>query len=177
MEEKEYIQEILQDDRDGTLVSGDSLGHIMFWNGKTGAMKQTIRAHAADVLALAASRDGTQVFSAGVDCKMTNYRKVNEDRKKSKRTMWMTAESRQYHSHDIRALAINHTTGTLVSGGVDVQLVAWSTKLDKKVEPIRLPPFPHKYLVSTSKSQQLVMAAYFNSLSVSRLGQGKKSIG
>ncbi|KAI9312630.1 WD40-repeat-containing domain protein [Dichotomocladium elegans] len=158
--------------KDGTLVSGDSLGHVMFWNSKMGTMKQTIRSHAADILALAVSKDGQQVFSAGVDCKLTAYRKTMENDKKSGRSMWSTVESRQYHSHDIRALALyeNDTSSIVVSGGVDVQLVACPAKQFPKLGQLRLPPFPQKYLVSLSKSHKLVMGTYFNSLALWKLG-------
>jgi U3 small nucleolar RNA-associated protein 4 len=40
--------------KDGTVVSGDSLGGVTFWDWKTCTQKYRIRAHYADVLCMAA---------------------------------------------------------------------------------------------------------------------------
>lgn len=39
--------------RDGTIVSGDSMGLVKFWDIKTSTQIKSIRAHEADVLCLA----------------------------------------------------------------------------------------------------------------------------
>jgi hypothetical protein len=41
--------------RDDTIISGDSLGHVCFWEGTFGTMKQKLGAHDADVLCLASN--------------------------------------------------------------------------------------------------------------------------
>ena len=37
---------------DHTLISGDSLGHVQFWDGYTGSLISSFSQHTADVVAL-----------------------------------------------------------------------------------------------------------------------------
>ena len=39
--------------RDGTIISGDSLGMVKFWDSRTCTQLQTFKAHGADVLCMA----------------------------------------------------------------------------------------------------------------------------
>jgi U3 small nucleolar RNA-associated protein 4 len=52
---------------DGTIVSGDSDGATQFWEGRFGTLVSRLQQHVADVMAVAASVDGSLVYSAGVD--------------------------------------------------------------------------------------------------------------
>lgn len=152
---------------------------MTFWDSKLGTVKQSIRAHGADILCIAASKDGNQVFSAGVDRKITAFRRTQTGGKKNGKTEtvtdWINVGSRRYHWHDIRALALDDRAkvNSIVSGGVDVELVACPAAEFPKLIQNRLPPFPHKYIVSMSKSHKLVMSAFFNSVSLWRLGEAE----
>jgi U3 small nucleolar RNA-associated protein 4 len=57
----------------GDFVSGDSAGEVRFYSGKNYGQMQRIAGHEADVLDLAVSRDGTSVFSAGMDRRTCFY--------------------------------------------------------------------------------------------------------
>ncbi|KAL9541470.1 hypothetical protein MBANPS3_009109 [Mucor bainieri] len=156
------------------IVSGDSRGAVTFWDSKMGTVKQSIRAHGADVLCLAATKDGNQVFSAGVDRKITSFRRTTKKKNATDNVNdWINVGSRRYHWHDIRALALDERPkiNSIVSGGVDVELVACPAVEFPKLIQNRLPPFPHKYIVSMSKSHKLIMSAFFNSISLWRLGE------
>ena len=142
----------------------------MFWDGDRGTVKQTIKAHAADILAVTGSADGTVVVSSGVDCKSMTFQKVEGNKKKGTKGTWANVNRRRNHWHDVRALAIEKKKGILVSGGVDVGLVTSSGPLFKD-HTVQLPPFPGKYLISQVKD--LVMATFSNSISLWRLGRGK----
>ncbi|VDM33752.1 unnamed protein product [Hydatigera taeniaeformis] len=50
-----------------TLFSGDSRGNVCVWDIEVGALVSSFRSHAADVLALAVSKDNQSVFAAGAD--------------------------------------------------------------------------------------------------------------
>ena len=56
---------------DGTMVSGDSKGTLQFWDGQHGTLLQTFSQHKADILATAASRDGSMVFATGIDVQVS----------------------------------------------------------------------------------------------------------
>ena len=58
---------------DLTCVSGDSTGHVNFYDGRHGTLVRRFASHSADVLALAASADESKVFASGVDQKVVCF--------------------------------------------------------------------------------------------------------
>ncbi|KAK0465326.1 WD40-repeat-containing domain protein [Desarmillaria tabescens] len=129
---------------DGTIVSGDSLGMVEFWDSRTCTQLQSFQGHGADVLCLAVSPEGSVVYSSGVDQKTTQYSLVKThitDSTSTGRTTtrWIQSSSRRMHSHDIRALAMwppytplptSHKRSfpidvapVLASGGLDMSVV------------------------------------------------------
>jgi WD40 repeat protein len=56
---------------DGTVVSGDSLGHVQIWDGRSGTLTQTFdhNEDGADVFCLAVSEDEDKIFVSGVDAR------------------------------------------------------------------------------------------------------------
>lgn len=176
----------------GIIVSGDSLGNVMFWQASSGTLQQSFKAHGADILTVVASRNGQRVYTAGVDRQIVAFKVVDiTDEKKSKkntnsgkvngneiinnqsRLKWVIAGNRRYHSHDIRALALHddRNVDSLVSGGVDVQLIAVPAADFPNLIQNKLPPCPQKDLISVSKSKRLMMCTFFNSVVVWRLGK------
>ncbi|GLB36397.1 putative WD40 repeat-like protein [Lyophyllum shimeji] len=97
---------------DGTIVSGDSLGMIKFWDSRTCTQLQSFQGHGADVLCLAVGPDGNTVFTSGVDQKTSLFSLVktgNPDQGSNPlvgaSSRWIHSCSRRMHSHDVRALA------------------------------------------------------------------------
>lgn len=93
---------------DGTIVSGDSMGIVKFWDPRTHTQMHSFRAHGADVLCLTISHDGTAVYSSGVDQKITQFALIHpptSSTSSSSRPHWVQTTSRRLHSHDVRALA------------------------------------------------------------------------
>ncbi|KZT74838.1 WD40 repeat-like protein [Daedalea quercina L-15889] len=97
---------------DGTIVSGDSMGIVKFWDPVTCTQTDSFPGHAADILCMTISPDGTAVYTSGVDQKITQFTHVkitNPDSKsilKRSSSRWIMSASRRMHSHDVRALAI-----------------------------------------------------------------------
>ena len=60
---------------DGTMVSGDSSGNVQLWDASHGTLLTGFRQHCADVLALAASPDGTTLFACGADPQVAIFRR------------------------------------------------------------------------------------------------------
>ncbi|GAA5983875.1 hypothetical protein JCM11641_006404 [Rhodosporidiobolus odoratus] len=95
---------------DGTIVSGDSMGNVKFWDSETGTQSQSFKAHKADVLALALGSDGTSLFTSGVDQKTTEFRLVTVASSRIHDVpagRWIQASGRRLHSHDVRAIVIS----------------------------------------------------------------------
>ncbi|OSX67759.1 hypothetical protein POSPLADRAFT_1176689 [Postia placenta MAD-698-R-SB12] len=131
---------------DGTIVSGDSMGIVKFWDPRTCTQLDSFQGHAADVLCLTISPEGTAVYTSGVDQKITQYSHVKTSRAEASSSLlarsparWVQSTSRRMHSHDVRALAIwppyspvppSHrrkfpidVAPVLVSGGLDMSVV------------------------------------------------------
>lgn len=149
----------------------------MFWDSELGTLKQSLKAHSADILSIVASTDGNLVFSAGVDQKLVVNKRV-QGQKNKKKTLpgtWATLGSRRYHWHDVRALALDDRPeiNSIVSGGVDVELVASPAKEFPRLQQNRITPFARRNIISISKSHKLVMARFFSTISLWKLGKGK----
>ena len=61
---------------DGTMATGDASGAVQLWDASLGTRLAAFRAHAADVLALAASPAGDVLFAAGVDPSLAAFQRV-----------------------------------------------------------------------------------------------------
>lgn len=94
---------------DLTVVTGDSTGHVCFYDGQHGTLLRRFGSHQADILALAVSRDETRVFAAGVDQKVVCFSPTPPANQAQQRQQpaargWLIACSRRPHTHDVRAL-------------------------------------------------------------------------
>lgn len=105
----------------GDFVSGDSTGDIRIYNGKNFSQLQRISGHEADVLDLAVSRDGTSIFSAGMDRRTCFYTSVKTAATKGQGGKWRKVSHQRYHEHDVKAMATyeGNKLSVIVSGGND----------------------------------------------------------
>ncbi|QRW27175.1 U3 small nucleolar RNA-associated protein 4 [Rhizoctonia solani] len=90
--------------RDGTIVSGDSLGTVKFWDNRTATQIHSFTAHNADVLCMTISPTGEAIYTSGVDQRTIEFVKLppsGNDHGK-----WVQTTQRRIHSHDVRALAM-----------------------------------------------------------------------
>ncbi|KAG5648177.1 hypothetical protein DXG03_006132 [Asterophora parasitica] len=150
---------------DGTIVSGDSLGMVKFWDSRTCTQLQSFQGHGADVLCLAVGPEGNTVFTSSVDQKISLFSLVktgSADQAPNPLTgsssRWVQSCSRRMHSHDVRALATwpPYTTlppshkrhfpmdiaPILASGGLDMSVVVTpaalpSTTVVKVINPLQ----------------------------------------
>ncbi|PPQ90453.1 hypothetical protein CVT25_014971 [Psilocybe cyanescens] len=93
---------------DGTIISGDSLGMVKFWDSRTCTQLYSFKAHGADVLCMVISPEGRAIYTAGVDQKTVQFSLVKTSSTESgpSASRWTQTCSRRMHSHDVRALAI-----------------------------------------------------------------------
>ena len=89
---------------DHTLISGDSLGHVQFWDGYTGSLISSFSQHTADVVALEFNEKENIVFASGVDHKVVMLRLVENG--SSGQKQWKYCYAHRAHTHDVKCLAI-----------------------------------------------------------------------
>lgn len=96
---------------DGTVVSGDSMGNVKFWDGEMGTQLQSFKGHKADVLCLAVGTDGSSIFTSGIDQKTVEFRQVavarSRDHDVAANARWIQSSGRRLHSHDVRAIVVS----------------------------------------------------------------------
>ena len=100
----------------GDIISGDSRGEVMFWDGKTYSLRQRIKAHEGDVLTMDVNRAGDMVVASGVDRRTVLLGLQKGGQQKGR---WAEVVGRRMHSHDVRAVAVweGGSISTMVSGG------------------------------------------------------------
>ena len=142
---------------DGTIVSGDSLGHVQLWDGNTGTLLQSFdqNDNKADVLSLAISANECRVFASGVDSRVICVeRPVTIPPTSSGPPKWVMTHAQRPHTHDVKAMALCHRRdhsgcfgeGTpseiLCSGGVDTKLCTYAIQEFGKSRPRSIYPWP-----------------------------------
>jgi U3 small nucleolar RNA-associated protein 4 len=105
----------------GDFVSGDSTGDIRIYSGKNYSQTQRITGHEADVLDLAVSKDGTMMFSGGMDRRTCYYtcNKKSGAARGNRGEKWRKVTHKRYHEHDVKAMVTYEGTklNVVVSGG------------------------------------------------------------
>jgi U3 small nucleolar RNA-associated protein 4 len=100
----------------GDIVTADSSGEARFFDSRLFTQYQRIKAHEGDILSIAVSQDGTQIFTAGIDRRTSVFVRASSGRQ------WVKSRHRFYHEHDVKALAVYDGNKTqrmsfLASGG------------------------------------------------------------
>jgi len=102
---------------DMTIVSGNSLGRVEFWDGMFGTLLASFTNHTADVTCLLRvpstnlSSSQSAIFSASTDSRLSLYHLMPNNR-------WIFGNSRTVCNRDIFAMAMLDTN-TIVTGGLD----------------------------------------------------------
>lgn len=131
---------------DGTIVSGDSTGSVRFWDRKLYAPQQGYRPHAADVLCIAVTPDGGNIFTCGVDRKMICHGPT------SGKDKWTQVQGRRIHMHDVLAMACYRSADTdlLVTGSRDTVLAIMSSR--------KFMRSAHRVLYPVPQSSHMILA-------------------
>lgn len=155
---------------DMTILSGDSLGNTHVWDGTHGTLKQTLKLHDADVLALVVNRNEDTAYVSGIDHKVVQLRLVESGADGARK--WVSTDKQRVHTHDVRALAISRAPGSdlLVSGGIDTQLIVYSADKFGGLGIRRIPPFPHRPFLHMAPEAHALLFQQARKLQVWRLG-------
>jgi len=174
---------------DGTVISGDSLGHVQIWDGLSGTMSQTFNHNesGADVLCLALSEDENKVFASGVDSRVIciERQQGNVVQSNSKNASfeppvmrkWINTGALRQHTHDVKALVVCHKhvrnnsdyLELLVSGGVDTKLCTYVAKDFKSSRPKIWYNWPMLSPVSISRKRRLLCVARAKQIDIYQL--------
>ncbi len=151
---------------DGTVISGDSLGHVQIWDGMSGTMTQTFdhNESGADVLCLAVSGDENKIFASGIDSSVRCIQRQCSSATEEGERKWISSNSHRKHSHDVKALAICHKETShnsnplelLVSGSVDARICSYVVKDFKSIRPKIWYNWPTLSPISLSRKKRLL---------------------
>ncbi|GBP64508.1 U3 small nucleolar RNA-associated protein 4 homolog, partial [Eumeta japonica] len=150
---------------DNTIISGDNLGRLTFWDSTMGEQIETFTVHKADILAIAVSDDEKSVYCSGVDPVIVNFVKVDVNNK-TQNAQWVKNIQRHIHEHDIRALVLQGEK--LLSAGADGYLT-FSSYPPKWV--MRIPPMLPMPRSSVCPSKKLLLMRYINHIDIWKLGK------
>eukprot|EP01114_Cavostelium_apophysatum_P023614 TRINITY_DN894_c0_g3_i1.p1 TRINITY_DN894_c0_g3~~TRINITY_DN894_c0_g3_i1.p1 ORF type:complete len:699 (+),score=119.47 TRINITY_DN894_c0_g3_i1:61-2097(+) len=149
--------------KDMTVITGDSLGTVTFYDGELGTMIQNFPFHLGDVLAIAVSPEEKMIVTSGVDYKLGVFRTTIEQ---GLAKWFAKTEGGRYHTHDIKALVFSDQN--LVSGGVDASVNVYNLNL-KHLQ--KLSSFPQKPSVSLSREKRVILCQHYKKLELWRLGE------
>lgn len=150
-----------------TIVSGDSRGRIVFWDGEIGAQIDYIHASSSDIMCLAVSEDKQTFFCSGMEQIIRQFSKVKSNDGKQQ---WVRSMKRsKLHTHDVMALTT--IRDGIASGGIDGFLTI-STRDLKNFH--RFGPFLQGSIANLSRESRLMLMRYVNYLEIWQLAKPGK---
>ena len=154
--------------QDGTLIAGNSMGQVQFWNSSTGVLEQSMiqSEFQADVLQLVVNQSETKVFASGVDSRVNCYERLvlsgaGDSSATCSRCPWKLTNAQRPHTHDIKAMALvlaktsednatHAAVETLLTAGVDTKLCSYMVSDFSKRRPQVWYPWPSQSPISTT---------------------------
>jgi len=167
--------------KDGTVISGDSMGQVHFWDGNAGTLLQSIEHNSlnGDVLDLAVSRD-EKIMASGVDSKVICIERAPGSSSGPGGSKWVMTNQQRSHTHDVNSLAMVYTTDTdghfgtlnhngqstsnsapkvrewLVSGGVDTKVCSYLVAKMRKYRPQIAYKYPTRAPIVLSRKVRML---------------------
>ncbi|KAL3916261.1 MAG: hypothetical protein SGILL_005257, partial [Bacillariaceae sp.] len=156
---------------DGTLIAGNSLGQVQFWNSQTGTLQQTVLQSSlqADVLKIVATADESKVFCSGVDSRVVCIARSGTAADGGTASPWKLVAVQRPHSHDVKAMVLlpgetfenasqdysmPRRLETLISGGVDTKVCSYMVGAFGEKRPQQWYPWPMQSPISTSSNSK-----------------------
>ncbi|XP_058126664.1 U3 small nucleolar RNA-associated protein 4 homolog [Anopheles ziemanni] len=158
--------------KDFTIVSVDSRGRMMLFDGHLGTVLETMVVSKADLLCLEVDVEENKVYVAGVEPIIRIYSRLS--REAGAPTRFIRSAYRRVHTHDIKTLA-SFGNKSIISGGLDGTLVITTFSSHLRVDKY-LPLLQSPAAVVATKSRT-VLLKYINYLEVWTLAPSANSAG
>ncbi|ACI65996.1 predicted protein [Phaeodactylum tricornutum CCAP 1055/1] len=174
--------------KDGTVVSGDSLGHVQFWDGDSGSLQQTFiqNDEKADVLCMAVSQDEDKVFASGIDSRVVCIERppMTPGGDGLAGRKWTLTHAHRPHTHDVKCMTVcqQHkaieregklktiTVDLLCSGGMDTKVCLYQVREFPTRRPLTLYPWPSSSPIMLAKQARLLLMRREDRVDLYRLG-------
>ncbi|KAJ9661112.1 U3 small nucleolar RNA-associated protein [Coniosporium apollinis] len=147
----------------GTIVSGDSVGNVTFFDGKTYSQTQRISGHEADVLDVACSQDGLSVYSCGMDRRTVTYKSLGK--------RWAKTSHVRQHEHDVKTMATfeSEKMSVIASGGLDTNPIIIPLREHGNEHFRTLSGLPQNPPVASAPGQRLLVSWWEREVSIWRI--------
>jgi len=175
--------------KDGTVVSGDSMGNVQFWDGNAGTLMQTFEHNSnnGDVLDLALSHDQNKLMASGVDSRVICIERVSST--SCAESKWVLTNQQRSHTHDVNSLAMVYQSDSsgslgpqqkcrelLCSGGVDTKVSSYFVSNMKKYRAKLAYKYPTKAPIALSKVPRILSIMRPDKVDFFQLAQIKTSV-
>ena len=175
--------------KDGTVVSGDSMGNVQFWDGNAGTLLQSFEHNSnnGDVLDLAVSYDQNKIMASGVDSRVICMERIPST--SCAESKWVLTNQQRSHTHDVNSLAmvyISDSSGSLgsknkcrellCSGGVDTKVCSYFVSNMKKYRAKIAYKYPTKAPIALSRGPRILSIMRQDKVDFFQLAQVKTDV-
>ncbi|EME49274.1 hypothetical protein DOTSEDRAFT_49566 [Dothistroma septosporum NZE10] len=154
----------------GDIVSGDSNGEVIFWDGRSYSLTQRIKGHDSECLDVVASSDGKTVFSGSLDGRIAVHRQSTNA---TGRRSWANSHHRKIHNGEVKVMSAIDSNGlsVIVSGGADPVPVAIPLREYGKENNRPLSAVPQRAPVVSARNARLLVSWWGKDISIWRIAR------
>ncbi|KAF7191309.1 U3 small nucleolar RNA-associated protein 4 [Pseudocercospora fuligena] len=158
--------------RNGDIVSGDSDGDVVFWDGRSYSLNQKIKGHDSDCVDIVTGSDGKTVITGSLDGRVAVHQNITNA---NGRKTWVKTHHRRVHAKsEVKAMAAydGKDLSVVVSGGSDFAPTVIPIRDYGKADPKSLSHLPQAQSPIVSARRARLLASWWdNSISIWRIAR------
>jgi U3 small nucleolar RNA-associated protein 4 len=150
----------------GDIVTGDSNGDVVFWDGRSYSLVQRVKGHDSDCIDIITSEDGKTIFTGSLDGRLAVYHNITNP---AGRRSWAKTHHRRIHTKsEVKAMSAYDSNGisVVVSGGGDLAPIITPIRQYGKENSKTLPHLPQVPPITSARHARLLVSWVDNSISV-----------